>query len=134
MTENAAIKVILDKLNSSSAVTSKLDTYGISPNTHPMIINSALLPEEWDVKSRTLNLYTISGLGRLEYNRYHFTINCRSTSYSSSRDLAYAVYNVVHRISTDDFSAVATIGGTLLPSDVSIDNYNTPVEIIVRSV
>ena len=133
MLEFEASTVILNILKNNTTFSSMLSTVGTGSTAVPMLIFGNILPQGWSSKAKTVNIYTVSSSGQLEYNRYVFRASCRGNTYAESRQIAQALHNVLNRVNTEGFSVVTTVQQTLQPVDAEMDNFNTPVTITVRT-
>ena len=89
-----------------------------------------------DDSEETINFYRINPFnGGLEYFESRFSIDCRSKSYLTSRDLASNVFTAINRefatVNGKRYFAVCDILTTIPPVN-DTDSYNTPVEVYLR--
>lgn len=134
MREREASTYLLNLLKNDAEFVSKLSTYrASSKSTIPMLIFAPILPSDWKITDKTCNIYTVSNASRLEYNRFRFRASCRSNTYSESRDMALALMDAVNRHCESGYFVTTTVLQTTNPSDAAVDNFNTPVEILVRA-
>lgn len=131
MTEMQTVSKILTLLSSSEDFVSKLDK---TADGTPMLIFSPLVPEEWSIKAKTANMYVAGSTRQIEYSRYYFSMSCRAETYVESRELAFALHSALNRMYVDDMFVVTTVSQTIRPFDAELDNFNTPVDILVRSI
>lgn len=131
MTGIEATTLILSKLKASDEVTSKLSS--LDKKHTPAMISGIVLPSEWPVTYKTLNVYVLNESHVLEYFKIRLSINCRANTYAESRELAYAVQKTLNRWNVTGFSVTADVYATIAPDDADVDNYLTTVELLVRS-
>lgn len=134
MTESAIIKTALDLLSADTVFTTLLDSYTIESESYPMLLYAPILPQEWPITSRTCNVYVVSATGQEAYDRLVLRASCRSNTYAQSRAIAFAMHNVLNRYYGENYFFETTVLPTVSPSDAEVDNYNTPVEILARSI
>lgn len=134
MTEGAIIKTTLDLLSADTAFTTLLDSYTIESESYPMLLYAPVLPQEWAITSSTCNVYVVGTTGQEAYDRLILRASCRSSSYTGSRAIAFAMHAVLNRYYGKDYFLETTVLPTVSPSDAEVDNYNTPVEILARSI
>lgn len=109
-------------------VTDLLDTF----EGEKALFSDSLIPQTFG-GDKSINFYMASPFsGGMEYNLYIYTANCRAKSYSDSRTIAEAVRSEVNRKKYTGCFMVANVLGTISPED-DTDNYNTPVEIIIKA-
>lgn len=118
---------LYDALNISS-ITTLLDTYA----SYPALFDDDLLPQDF-TDHNSINYYLITSAGgSVPYGQYNYSASCRGISKSDSRTLAQAVKDGINRKSYGDYYIVASIQQSLPPQD-DTDNYNTPVEITLKT-
>lgn len=133
MKEREASTRLMNILLKDKAFIELLSVAEIDGEEIPMMIFSPLLPDSWKITDKTVNIYTVSNACRLEYNRFRFRASCRSNTYAESRDLALAMVAALNRYYVAGFFITTTVLQTVNPSDAAVENFNTPVEILVRS-
>lgn len=99
------------------------------------IYNDLLIPQD-ETSLDTINYYPIQPYnGGLEYFNRTWSVNCRSKSLITSRDIAKAVYEALNRVSGDSDSktyfGIVSVLPTLPPFD-DTDVYNTPIDLQIR--
>ena len=134
MTESVIIKTALDLLSADTAFTALLDSYTIESESYPMLLFAPILPQEWNINNKTCNVYVVSSTGQEAYDRVVLRASCRSNTYTESRAMAFAMHAVLNRYYGKDYFLETTVLPTVSPSDAEVDNYNTPVEILARSI
>jgi hypothetical protein len=134
MTESAIIKTTLDLLSADSAFTALLDSYTIGSVSYPKMLYAPILPQDWSINDKTVNVYVVSATGQEAYDRLVLRASCRGNTYTGSREIAHAIHTVLNRYYGKDFFLETTVLPTVSPSDAEVDNYNTPVEILARSI
>lgn len=67
-----------------------------------------------------------------EWERSEFTLACRAPSSVESRSLAWAARDALNRMTVNGAFVIVDIKPTIEPMDAEFDNYNTPVDIVVR--
>lgn len=130
MTERQAAIAVLTALSNDSTFISLLS----KSDTTPMLIYAPLVPEMWSIKDKTANMYVSGRTRQLEYGRSEFTLACRAPSAQESREIAWAAHEALNRSDSSGAFSVLEILPTIEPSDAEFDNYNTPVDILVRYV
>lgn len=126
MSDYGDLNVLFQTLNSASAVTDLVGTD---------IYNGLRIPEN-TTGTDTINIYRESGLNNAdEIFNVSCSVNCRSTNYNTSREIATAVIATLNRKQTDynskKYHFIVTALPTLKPLNES-DVYNTPLSVFVR--
>ena len=129
MTGLQATSLVINKLVNDSDFVSKLSALG----GIPAIISGIVLPSEWDIQTKSVNIYVVHESMQTPYYNIRLSASCRGTTYAESRDIAYALCNVLNRLYDTGLFIVTTVLQTIEPNDADVYNYNTPVEILVRS-
>lgn len=108
-------------------ITDLLDSY----NTGKALFSAKLIPEDF-TGNKSINFY-MSGVfnAALEYGRYLYSINCRSNNFYESKEIAIAVKDEINRRHYTNSFMTASILETIPPMN-DTDNYNTPVEAIIK--
>ena len=132
-TESEAMEKIIARLNASPAFINSLSKFRSGDKVYPMLIQGLVLPPDWSVKSTSCMLSTISNSGQLEYARIYITAYCHAPTYIESRRVALALQGALNRKDGDKFFTTTNVLQTLPPLDGETDNYNTPVDILVRT-
>lgn len=110
-----------------TAITNLLDTY----STGKALFIEPVIPEKF-TGSKSINAYMTSPAnGALEYELYNYSASCRAKTAGESRTIAQAVHDAINRVNYTDYYIVSSIGVTIPPQD-DTDNFNTPVEIIIK--
>lgn len=110
-----------------SAITSLLDSF----LTGKALFDEVVIPQSF-TGSNSINFYMIGPLnGSLSYNEYSYSISCRSNDYYNSRNIANTVYETINRVHYNRYIIYTQILPTIPPFD-DTDNYNTPVEVIIK--
>jgi len=130
MTGIEATTLVIEKLKTDSDFLSLVTSL---PSHVPAVISGLILPSEWPVTYKTVNIYVLNESSSLEYFKIRLSANCRGNTYIESRNIAYALQKVLHRWNAVGFSVTAEVYATLRPSDADIENYLTTVELLVRS-
>lgn len=111
-----------------SAITSGLDLY----NTAPALFNDSLLPADF-VGQKSINFYLSAPFDAAnDALIYTFIVNCRAQTYGESMTIAQNVINNINRKNFPDYFIICSLQQTISPRDEQ-DNYNTPVEIILKA-
>lgn len=119
--------LIYTALNQAS-ITDLLDTY----MTEKALFNTPLIPQDF-LLSKSINFYMSTPFfGGLEYGDTIYTANCRANKYEDSRAIAEQVRLDINRSNGVDCFFVTDVLQTIPPID-DTDNYNTPVEIKLRT-
>lgn len=135
MTENDAVKTIIGILESDSTFLSLISKFSSGGTLTPELCYAPVIPQEWSLKDTTVNLYAIGSTAQREYDSMLFRASCRASDYYKSRGLALAVRNALNRkYSALRYFIISDFGATILPKDLDMENYNTPVDIRIRSV
>jgi len=99
-------------------------------------ISENVLVSQSNRTQETINYYrpgTFSG--GVSWFEVRWSINCRSQTYTGSRDIATAASDALNRVNSTVngkyYHAVCDILPTLPPVDKA-DVYNTPVEVLIR--
>lgn len=109
-----------------SAITGLLDSYG----TGKALFNDNLIPEDF-TGNKSINFYMAGPLLNREYEEYRYTLHCRAKTYKESIAIAYAVQTAINRVNYSDYYILCGALATIPPAD-STDNYNTPVEALIK--
>lgn len=111
------------------AVTDALDTFdGVKT-----LYDDITLPDDLPIDFTSINFYTAVGFNAADPTTiYNFTANCRHSSHQKSRILAQIVTNVLNRKGSDNYFFTCTVLPTIPPAD-NTDNYNTPIEVIIKT-
>lgn len=134
MTESDIVKTALDLLSADTAFTTQLDSYTIGSTSYPMLLFAPILPQDWSITNKTCNVYVVSATGQEAYDRVVLRASCRGNDYHASRAIAFAMHAALNRHYGSGFFLETTVLPTVSPSDAEVDNYNTPVEILARSI
>lgn len=109
-----------------SAITNLLDAYG----TGKALFSDSLIPSDF-TGNKSINFYMAVPFTNREYKEYRYTIHCRAKTYNESIAIAYAVYTAINRVHYTDYFILCDVLSTIPPQDVN-DNYNTPVEALIK--
>jgi len=113
---------------SVTAVTDLLD----SVSGVKALIDGRFLPSAFTTVDATINFYLIGQFNAsLEWDEYTYSIACRDKTDYESRTIAQAVLDTLNRADGTDCHFNCTVLGTIPPVD-DTDNYNTPVEVIIK--
>jgi hypothetical protein len=82
---------------------------------------------------KTINFYITSPInGGLEWSEYIYSVNCRAKTDGESREIAQVVFNKLNRADFNGYHTNCNVLGTIPPIN-DIDNFNTPIEVILKS-
>lgn len=112
----------------------QLNVSAITSQVGDDLYNSPKMPN--DVEGKSINFFPVNRFfGGFTYFSRRFQINCRANTSSEARTLAESVFEILNvinvRVGDFDYFGVADILPILPPVDET-DNYNVPVEILVR--
>jgi hypothetical protein len=116
-----------------ASITSLIDTYTNQEGTeYPAIFEDNIIPSDLELSKKTINFYrsTFTDMAR-DLEQYTYTINCRAGTYKESDAIADAVITVLNRVGTSSVFTTCKLMTVIPPFDVR-DNYNTPIECIIK--
>jgi len=114
-----------------SAITTGLDNYVVGETTYKALFDAVILPQDF-TGQKSINFYMLTPRNfGLDYEIYRYIVNCRAATYNESRTIAQNVLNEINRESYTDYYIVCSLVPTIKPVD-DTDNYNTPIEIILK--
>ena len=109
-------------------ITGLLDDY----KTGKALFSESVMPEDF-TGQKSVNYYMISSFnGGLEYSEYRYSISCRAATQGEALTIASAVFDALNRSSYGDYYIVCSVNPVIPPAD-DTDNFNVPVEIILKT-
>ena len=132
--ENEIVDTLIDTLKSDTELIDILGKFTVKGGKkEPMLIKGLILPDKWGVKESTINIYTVAIDNTSDYGRFYFSVSCRGFDYYTSRNIASKISTLLNRTHINDrIFVMAAYNQTIPPKEVGLDNYNTPVELLVR--
>lgn len=115
------------KLLADTTVVASVGTY----QTKPTIYGKPVVPQK--VTGKAISMYLSTGTnGGLEIEQYTITVNCYGVKYNDVITIQDAVYQALNReqYGTDTFFRCSKL--PVLPASQTADDYNAPVEVLVR--
>jgi hypothetical protein len=112
-----------------SAVTTLLDADTTTSSGKALYADSRI-PQSF-TGNKSINFYMAYTYNPKEYEEYRYTIHCRAKTYLESIAIAYAVLNEIHRVNYTGYYIYCSVLATISPAD-DTDNYNTPVEALIK--
>jgi hypothetical protein len=110
------------------SITALLDLY----NESPALFAGQAIPQDCIV-AKTINYYQSAPINfSLEYPLWRVSINCRAETEYESYAIADAVINQINRVGGTDYFITCSLLQTIPPAD-DTDNFNTPIECIVKN-
>lgn len=111
-----------------SSITGLLDDY----RTGKALFSESVMPEDF-TGQKSVNYYMVSSFnGGLEYSEYRYSISCRAATQGEASTIASAVFDALNRSSYGDYYIVCSVNPVIPPAD-DTDNFNVPVEIILKT-
>lgn len=118
--------ILYNALNVTN-ITSLLDAY----LTGKALFIDNLIPESF-TGDKSINCYQLQSYsGALDYPTSYYTASCRAKTRKESLQIAHAVFAEMNRSNNNEVFYICNINPTIQPEN-DTDNYNTPVEIIIK--
>jgi hypothetical protein len=118
------------------AILATIDVYDdpAAQVSYPAIFNDLMLPrqEDFPLEKRSINFhrYAPVHLGR-DFEQYSYQCNCRAKTFQEAQLIHDTIVSVLNRISLNDYYIVCRTMPCIPPIDER-DNYNIPVEILIK--
>jgi len=118
---------VRDKLRNTPAVTAVVGTY----EGAPAIFGRPVAPDGYDEDIITMYL-SVPTQGGLEYGNFGITVNNYSNDYARAQNMQKVVFDTLNRRSGDNDAFFLCSKLPIIPSGSTGDDYNAPVEVLVR--
>lgn len=130
MNQTFGYSVLVDILQNTSGVTSKLDTFVVGTVTYYAIFSGRMIPANYQDLNKTLQIYRTSPVDSGDYNEITYTINCRQTNEKDAEALAKLVYDATNRVFDDYSGSVVYLRSRINSAILEEENcVNCPVDV-----